>query len=79
MGHQYRRAAQERPGEQQLIFTLGTEADSGQHIDLPAGDAGHHLGHRLHAADVKLQPGAQTDFRQHIDANTAKLAFAVDK
>ncbi|MNF54923.1 hypothetical protein D3C84_363670 [compost metagenome] len=78
-GHQHRRAAQERPGEQQLIFTLGTEADTGQHIDLPAPDAGHHLGYRFHAPDVELQAGAQTDFRQHIDANTAELAFAVDK
>ncbi|MNU96061.1 hypothetical protein D3C71_860870 [compost metagenome] len=44
-GHQHRRAAQKRPGEQQFILTLRTEADTGQHIDLPTGDAGHHISH----------------------------------
>ncbi|MCY1452468.1 hypothetical protein D9M71_693890 [compost metagenome] len=43
--HQHRRAGQERPGKQQVILTQGTEADTGQHIDLAALDRLHHLRH----------------------------------
>ncbi|MNN12340.1 hypothetical protein D3C81_1253270 [compost metagenome] len=78
-GHQHRRAVQERAGKPQLTFTLGTQANARQHIDLAILDTRQHVRHGLHALQIELQPGALADFRQHINHDPAKLAFAIDE